>query len=139
MNKFLKTFFRITSPMWVVFLLNEFLFRFFKDFFTYNFSFADWPMHIVGGLVAAWTGYLFLKFIKAEFKPTWLQYLLLIGFACFAAVIWEVYEFYHDLFFQGWRYQAGALDTMADLANGLTGAVLFCVGLWLFPPLYKGK
>ncbi len=120
--------------MWVVFLVNQIIFMSFPDYFYYHLVWFDIPLHIVGGFAASWTAYLFLKQIKAEFKPSWLKFALLIGFTCFAAVIWEVYEFYHDMIFKEFVYQAGALDTMADFADGLIGAILFCVGVW-----WKGR
>lgn len=129
MNK-LKTFFRITGPMWVVFLINQIAFTFFADYFYYHLLWVDVPLHIVGGFVASWTAYLFLQHIKAEVRPVWLKFALLIGFACLAAILWEVYEFYHDLLFLDYVYQSSVLDIIADLGDGLIGSVLFCVGVW---------
>lgn len=120
--------------MWVVFLVNQFLFIFFHDYFYYHLVWLDIPIHIAGGFAASWTALLFSRHLKAEFKPTWLKFAFFIGFTCFAAVIWEVYEFYHDMIFKEFTYQAGALDTMADLGDGLIGAILFCVGAW-----WKGR
>lgn len=125
-----KLFFRVTAPMWVIFLLNQSLCTFFTNYFYYHLVWLDIPMHIAGGFAASWTALMFLRRIKAESKPKWLKFALLIGFTCFAGIMWEVYEFYHDLFFKEHIYQVSALDTMADLADGLIGAVLFCVWAW---------
>lgn len=125
-----KTFFKITAPMWVIFLFNQSLCTFFADYFNYHLVWLDIPMHIAGGFVASWTAYLFLKQIKAELKPVWFKFALLIGFTCFVGIVWEVYEFYHDLVFKSNIYQVSALDTMADMGDGLIGAILFCVVLW---------
>lgn len=123
-------FFRVTAPLWAVFLFNQSLFIFFGDYFYYHLVWLDIPMHIAGGFAAALTAHLFLRQLKIELKPVWLKFALLTGFTCFAAIIWEVYEFYHDLIFKENIYQVSALDTMADMGDGLIGAVVFCVWLW---------
>lgn len=126
----IKTFFKITAPMWVIFLFNQSLCTFFVDYFYYHLVWLDIPMHIAGGFAASWTALLFLRHQKVELKPDWLKFVLLIGFTCFASIIWEVYEFYHDLFFKEYVYQVSALDTMADMGDGLIGAILFFVFLY---------
>lgn len=133
MNNF-KTFFRLTAPLWAIFLLNEFLLRFFKDFLIEHWFWVDLPLHLAGGFAASWTAWMFLGWLEKEkqavVRPLWLKFALLIGFTAVAAILWEVYEFYHDMFFKDFVYQAGALDIMGDLANGLIGAILFCAGLY---------
>ncbi len=93
----------------------------------------DVPMHTLGGIVSAWTGYRLWLLLKKEgfrLKPEGLLYVGLIGWTSFVGIMWEFYEFIHDRIYP-WQgtSQPSVADTMGDFFFDLMGAVLFCLVL----------
>lgn len=95
-----------------------------------------WPnfdilMHPLGGFVAAWSGWLWWKAMKkigAIVKPEWLIFFALVGWAAVAGILWEMYEFTHDVVYPlAVRFQPSVRDVMADLMLDLLGAAVFCL------------
>ena len=85
-----------------------------------------WLLHVAGGAAVA---FFFLRAIEVAapligaLRPL-ARYIAAFLLACSAALAWELGEFAVDQFF-GTRLQEGLLDTMTDLAFGVSGAALF--------------
>jgi hypothetical protein len=98
----------------------------------------DMPMHLVGGIGAA---FFFLRSLqvlaRGEFlgKPNRLAIrLLAFSLTSVAAIAWEMAEFGSDRLL-GTREQLGLEDTMVDLMLGGLGALLL---VWLLPETRTG-
>ncbi len=87
-------------------------------------------MHALGGFVSAWSGLRLWRHIQKNgglLKPSWIIYVLLIGWTSFVGVLWEFYEYFHDVVFPfASRFQPSLRDTMADFLFDILGAVAFC-------------
>jgi len=109
---------RAMLPLAIVFLANEVIFRFTSIYITFR-SF-DLITHTLGGLVIAHAVWLLLS------KDVRYIYLTLIGSAALAGILWELYEFTHDVFV-GSTFQMSQGDTMGDLLFDCIGAGIFIV------------
>lgn len=100
-----------------------------------------WPglnilMHVLGGFVAAWSTYRFFKILDGRKKilsygwPFVLWCFSFIGASAIFGILWEVMEFAIDPFVD-MVMQPSIADTIGDLANDLTGGVLFCTVLFV--------
>jgi hypothetical protein len=129
MKRILRNIVRAGLPMLAVFGIEVFSMWIFPVYALWP-SF-DIPMHVLGGFVTAWSGWLWWKEMKgngAVVKPQWLIFFGLVGWAAFASIVWEMYEFLHDVLYPfAARFQPSIPDVMADLALDLFGAVAFCL------------
>ncbi len=108
---------------------------------------TDWPMwvsilfHGAGGFVTAWSASLFYKYYKNKLNliisPRILFYTFLVCISALAGILWEIYEFIHDLL-SACVYQPSIKDTIYDLISDIVGAVFFIL---LFRPkiIYKNN
>lgn len=111
-------------PMAVVFLFDNLLnnpLGFYDRWWWY-----DIPMHMLGGIVTAWSAVRFFRAQKIIIKPLWALLVLIIGSAAIVGILWEVYEFFMDMVV-AYSVQPNVADTVGDLFNDLFGATLFCL------------
>ncbi len=114
MRKILVTLFAILST----FLISNFLFE--KINLYYELWWLDIPMHIFGGFLFALLFIYFSIYKKSSSKYLSINYKNILLFVLFIGVIWEVYEYLHDIMRdQVWR---GWTDTIKDLCNDMFGA-----------------
>ncbi len=129
MNKvFLGRFVRAFLPMIVVFawdaLINNplGLYGLWPD--------LDVPMHMIGGMVTAWSLLRFAVILpknwQPNIKPAWASHLFFLGLVAMVTIAWEIYEFIF-VFFQPFPRPMTIADSLGDMLNGLIGA-----GAWLF-------
>ncbi len=88
----------------------------------------DIPMHIVGGMVTAWSTQRFFMNMKiklAKFGRMEMYPFILVGATAIIGIVWEVYEFFLHLI-TGFITQPSVADTVGDLVNDLIGAIVFC-------------
>ena len=87
----------------------------------------DIPMHFLGGVAAAISSYYVLQDFGSRnlfaMQSVPLKILTLLAFTSLAAVSWEFFEFSLDRYVST-EMQPGILDTIKDLAMGLTGGGL---------------
>lgn len=115
---------RSAMPMLVVFVIDNLVFNPLGLYSVW--SWFDIFMHIVGGLVAAWSVARFLQTqTSITIKPIWVYWLLLLGATALIGIAWEVYELYLQKI-TGIITQPSIADTVADLVNDTIGAALFC-------------
>src|SRR3989338_6248238 len=123
-------------------LAGLFLFNIFIDSYLFLYDIIpslDVPMHLLGGILTAWTVHRLLCLYKTSFKikiePRFLLSLYIIGMVALVAMTWEGYEFMHDMFFPR-TFSLSAGDTIGDVFVGLLGASLYCI---LMGPLQVPK
>lgn len=114
-------------------LAGLFLFNIFIDNYLFLYDLIpllDVPMHLLGGMLTAWTAYRLLCLYKTSFnikiEPHFLLSLYIVGMVALVAIVWEAYEFVHDMFFPR-MFSLGAGDTIGDILVGLLGASLYCL------------
>lgn len=107
---------------------------FLKTNIYYVIANMDVAMHLIGGAAVAWATWVFAVYCYEAKKlpklPLGFLVLFAVGMACTVGVVWEFYEFIHDVF-TGSDYQniltTGVADTMKDLADDLIGAFVLSV------------
>lgn len=123
------------SPLITLFtpLAGLFLFNVFIDSYLFLYDIIpslDVPMHLLGGILTAWTvrGLLCLykTFFNIKIEPRFLLSLYIIGMVALVAITWEGYEFVHDIFSPR-TFSLSAGDTIGDIFVGLLGASLYCI------------
>jgi hypothetical protein len=93
----------------------------------------DTPMHILGGATVAWATWALVSYAitvkKLPKLPFWFSVFVAVGAAALVGVLWEHYEFLHDVYLktQEQLAQYGTADTMKDLANDLLGAFVLSI------------
>lgn len=91
----------------------------------------DIPLHFLGGVAVAISGYFLLAdYVEQGTLTTTslpLHILILISFVSLAAVSWELLEFAIDRYTETIVHQPSLLDTMKDLAMGLSGGALTAI------------
>ena len=93
----------------------------------------DIPMHIIGGASVAWAVWALMNYARSEKKlpklPFWFSVFIAVGAAALVGVLWEHYEFLHDVYLHTDEQlaQFGTSDTMKDLADDLLGGFLLSV------------
>lgn len=91
----------------------------------YEWWWFDIFMHLLGGLVVAWSANRFFKGEKSlSISPEWVYYLLIIGIVALVGIVWEVYEYFVQQI-TGSIIQPSIADTVADLVNDCLGALVF--------------
>jgi hypothetical protein len=99
----------------------------------YGLGWWDTFMHFVSGAILAFSGIaLYERLIHRnagnEISP-WFVFLFTLSFAALGGVLWEVYEFSSDQFFDMTLQGGGNKDTMTDLiADTIGGLVIAIVG-----------
>lgn len=109
------------------FPLAVFLFSLVLGFFdAYDlYPWIDVPMHFLGGFSIAYASILVLREVRGEVvvKDRFFEVMIILGFVCIAAVLWELGEFLVDYFFN-WGWQLGLEDTLFDLFMGMVGGLV---------------
>ena len=111
--------------MLVLFLINVLVF---DQFLFYDvFPSLDIPMHILGGIMAAWSVHRFIKiYLRSSLlfiEKAW----IILGSVALIAITWEGGEMIADMFFEK-QYQLGAVDTTVDLLLGVVGGIVYILG-----------
>ncbi len=95
----------------------------------YYFPWFDIPMHVLGGLVSAWTLHnmyaALRKDLKLQITPKWLYHLFLIAGTSLIATLWELHEYILERVIPNFVQQISIADTMLDMTLGIVGALLF--------------
>lgn len=90
----------------------------------------DVALHVVSSAGIAIIGFIIITLIykDRDMKAApWLTTFLVFSFAMALAVVWEIYEFLIDLFFEtDTPMQLGNTDTMTDLIVAVMGAIIVC-------------
>jgi hypothetical protein len=94
----------------------------------YGLGWWDTFIHFISGAILAFSGIaLYERFIHRdagdEISP-WLVFLFTLSFAALGGVLWEVYEFSADQFFNMTLQGGGNKDTMIDLISDTGGGLL---------------
>lgn len=120
----------------LVYIFNNAAQDFALDF--YYFYSVDTLSHFLGGLSIAYSANLALSLLEQKkwitIKKSFLRAIILAGTVMIVAVLWEFYEFFHDLYMWGNVMQPSVADTIKDLCMGMIGATVFGVGI-----MYKEK
>ncbi|WP_413309595.1 hypothetical protein AA0X95_13385 [Bacillus sp. 1P10SD] len=97
----------------------------------YGLGWWDTFMHFVSGAILAFSGIaLYERLIHRnagdEISP-WFVFLFTLSFAAFGGVLWEVYEFSSDQFFNMTLQGGGNKDTMTDLIADTIGGLVIAI------------
>ncbi|MEH7438437.1 hypothetical protein V7182_13260 [Neobacillus drentensis] len=97
----------------------------------YGLGWWDTFMHLVSGAILAFSGIaLYERLIHRnagdEISP-WFVFLFTLSFAALGGVLWEVYEFSSDQFFDMTLQGGGNKDTMIDLIADTIGGLVIAV------------
>jgi hypothetical protein len=97
----------------------------------YGLGWWDTFMHFVSGAILAFSGIaLYERLIHRnagdEISP-WFVFLFTLSFAALGGVLWEVYEFSSDQFFDMTLQGGGNKDTMTDLIADTIGGLVIAV------------
>ena len=88
----------------------------------------DVPMHLIGGVVAAWSLVRFMAVLPAKWRPmirpVWARYFFWLGQVALITIAWEIYEVIFD-YFSPFPTPMTLVDTLGDMLNGLCGALLY--------------
>ncbi|MGG3468907.1 hypothetical protein ABES02_15670 [Neobacillus pocheonensis] len=98
----------------------------------YSLGWWDTFMHFVSGAILAFSGIaLYERLIHRnagdEISP-WFVFLFTLSFAALGGVLWEVYEFSSDQFFNMTLQGGGNKDTMTDLIADTVGGL--AIAIW---------
>jgi hypothetical protein len=98
----------------------------------YGLGWWDTFMHFLSGAILAFAGIaLYERLVhrdaKVEISP-WIIFLFTLSFAALGGVIWEIYEFSSDQFFNMTLQGGGNDDTMVDLISDTGGGLI--IALW---------
>jgi hypothetical protein len=98
----------------------------------YGLGWWDTFMHLVSGAILAFSGIaLYERLIHRnagdKISP-WFVFLFTLSFAVLGGVLWEVYEFSSDQFFNMTLQGGGNKDTMTDLIADTIGGLVIAVG-----------
>lgn len=93
----------------------------------------DIILHILGGAAVAWAAWVFMNYARTIKKlpmlPFWFAVIFAVGATAIIGVLWEHYQFLHDVFLHTdeQQFEFGTSDTMKDLADDLLGGFLLSV------------
>jgi hypothetical protein len=101
----------------------------------YGLGWWDTFMHFLSGAILAFSGIaLYERLVhrdaEVEISP-WIIFLFTLSFAALGGVLWEVYEFSFDQFFNMTLQGGGNDDTMIDLISDTGGGLIIAVGAGL--------
>lgn len=94
----------------------------------YSLGWWDTFLHFLSGAILAFTGIaLYERLVhrdaEVEISP-WIIFLFTLSFAALGGVIWEIYEFSSDQFFNMTLQGGGNDDTMVDLISDTGGGLI---------------
>lgn len=94
----------------------------------YGLGWWDTFMHFLSGAILAFSGIaLYERLIHRDARndiSPWFVFLFTLSFAAFGGVLWEVYEFSSDQFFDMTLQGGGNDDTMIDLISDTAGGLI---------------
>jgi hypothetical protein len=101
----------------------------------YGLGWWDTFMHFISGAILAFSGIaLYERLVhrdaEVEISP-WIIFLFTLSFAAFGGVLWEIYEFSSDQFFNMTLQGGGNNDTMIDLISDTGGGLIIAMGAGL--------
>jgi len=111
----------VTLILYLHFALGEYS-HFYVEVWWWD-IFLHFGNSIILGLVGFILAYALLLTSKIEAKPI-LASLFALSFSVFVGVIWEIFEFFMDLFFGFSMQKSGLVDTMTDLMIDVIGALV---------------
>ena len=97
----------------------------------YGLGWWDTFLHVISGVILAFTGIALYERLAhrsagKEISP-WFVFLFTFSFAVLGGVIWEIYEFSSDQFFETTTQGGGNKDTMTDLIADTVGGLVIAV------------
>ncbi|MEH7249412.1 hypothetical protein V7114_21850 [Neobacillus niacini] len=97
----------------------------------YGLGWWDTFLHFLSGAILAFSGIaLYERLVhrdaEVEISP-WIIFLFTISFAAFGGVLWEIYEFSSDQFFNMTLQGGGNDDTMIDLISDTGGGLIVAI------------
>ncbi|KGM45238.1 hypothetical protein P9D43_24005 [Neobacillus niacini] len=97
----------------------------------YSLGWWDTFLHFLSGAILAFSGIaLYERLVhrdaEVEISP-WIIFLFTLSFAALGGVIWEIYEFSSDQFFNMTLQGGGNDDTMVDLISDTGGGLIIAV------------
>lgn len=122
-------------------IVSQIIFAFLPPIFVYIFQYFaevffamyqrypnfDIPMHFLGGLSMAITGFYLIKIAEnyqwIRITNKLLCIFIIVCFVAFVATLWEFHEFLMD-FYLGTHMQVNEADTMLDMFLGVFGALV---------------
>ena len=97
----------------------------------YGLGWWDTFMHLVSGAILAFSGTaLYERLIHrnaGDMISPWFVFLFTLSFAALGGVLWEIYEFSSDQFFDMTLQGGGNKDTMTDLIADTIGGLLIAI------------
>lgn len=97
----------------------------------YRLGWWDTFIHFISGAILAFTGialYERLTHTKTEKEVSpWFIFIFTLSFATLGGVLWEIYEFSFDVFFDMGLQGGGNTDTMTDLVADTLGGLIIAV------------
>jgi hypothetical protein len=97
----------------------------------YGLGWWDTFMHFISGAILAFTAVaLYERLVHRDASPDispLLVFLFTLSFAALGGVLWEIYEFSSDLFFDMTLQGGGNHDTMIDLISDTAGGLIIAV------------
>ncbi len=129
----LQNFFRIGFFPLVIYTTNDLICRFWINWYASNH--VDNFFHFIGGMSIAYGVSNILSIFEArdylKIKRKLIKAFFVVSVVSLVAVLWELYEFLWDFYFQT-SYQPNTADTIKDLVVGTCGgATLFLLNyLW---------
>lgn len=128
MPNYLKHLTQIGLFPYIIFIINYATYNLFPDW--YDHYTIDIYMHILGGVAATLSINYALRLLEKHKKiiisNLLVKWIFITVAVTAVAVLWEFYEFTSDLFF-GTQHQPTLFDTMKDLFNGISGAIIACL------------
>ena len=135
-------------PSWLVLFMATFMVLGSCFGFGYGMYGKWWPwddlMHAISGVVFGFFGVVLVEHMCNEWAPrppVWARVMIAMLFACFIALMWELYEFGSDLYFGTFFQQNDLYDTMIDLFYGALWGLITASGYYFvkkrFPHLVK--
>jgi hypothetical protein len=97
----------------------------------YHLGWWDTFLHLLSGALLAFVGIALYERMTYQHGRKnisyWLVFLFVLSFSVFGGVVWELYEFSMDQFFNMTLQGGGNFDTMVDLVADTAGALLIAV------------
>ncbi|ANC77091.1 hypothetical protein ABE65_009860 [Fictibacillus phosphorivorans] len=94
----------------------------------YRLGWWDTFLHLLSGALLAFVAIaLYERMTHPEARKQisyWLVFLFVLAFSVFGGVVWEIYEFSMDQFFEMTLQGGGNFDTMVDLLADTSGAIV---------------
>jgi hypothetical protein len=106
----------------------------------YVYENLDMIMHFSGGFAVAWSVSIFVSYFEKNIfiSSVFLRFLLLISLTLLVGVLWECYEYLHDVWFSS-QYLGNVQDTLSDLLLDMCGAGVYGISIFFLKKGIFGK